>query len=517
MSTGFRALRDYADKTSGPLRPPGGEAPATAAQRGLWLVDSLSAHRNGYTVTHAYHLSGPLDRDALVAAAEAVVDRHTALRTRFELRGDVLWQVVGDAPLDLAVTDLSRSTLHRPIEQVLADRPPERLDLARGPVLRAELVIRSATEHVLVLQVHHAVNDAASMAVIEADLSAAYDALSGGTPYDAPPAPQFIDLCGTAPAGDVARAAAFWRAELDGCPATKDTRSEVDRTYPAAWEQVDCTAEYEAILHSGATPGRSPFAVLLAAMHRAVAAEFDTADTVVGTTVSIRPEGADDAVGPFVNTLPVRLVHDPAWSDDDTVTQAARSLGRVLEHHAVPFEDVSAVGSGDLAVTLTSNTAMGPGPALRGLTCRRLDLQSRYCQRDLAVYLVRAGDGYRLRACRNAAVVGADVATGLLRRVQAFLAGIVDIVDQPGDAHAAAERESPGGREAEALATVRRAWSDVLGVAQRDLGEDFFESGGGSLGAIRVAARLGLSVRQVFKLRTQGAIAAVLATKGAAE
>ncbi|WP_410652697.1 condensation domain-containing protein [Amycolatopsis sp. cmx-4-54] len=495
---GFRAMRDYASRTRAP-EPAVREAPATAAQRGLWLADSLSPHRNGYTVTHAYHLAGPVDRDALVAAVETVVARHSVLRTRFELRGDELWQVVGDAPLDLTVTDMSRSTAHRPWAEVVADRPPERLDLARGPVIRAELVLRSAEEHVLVLQIHHAVNDAASMAVIEADLSGAYAALSAGLPYASPLPPQFVDLPVVAPPGDRERAAAFWRDELAGAPPGVEG-SEVDKTYPAGWSDVDCTAEYEALLESG--PRRSPFAFLLTAVHQAVAAEFGTSDTVVGTTVSIRPEGYDEVVGPFVNTLPVRVASDPEWSRDEAVTAVGKALSRVLEHHAVPFEEASPAGFGDVAVTFTSNTAMGEGPVLAGLTCRRLDVKSRYCQRDLAVYLVRAAGGYRLRACRNAAVVPSEVADGLLRRVKTFLGH-----EQP--------RDEPAEGGAEALATVRRAWSEVLGVAEGDLGKDFFESGGGSLGAIRLAARLGLSVRQVFKLRTQDAIAAAIATRGA--
>lgn len=500
-------MREYATQTATLERPAGLEAPATAAQRGLWLTDSLSEHRNGYTVTHAYHLTGHLDQAALTAAIQLMVDRHSALRTRFEMRGETLWQVVDDTkPFDLTVTDMSRTTLHRPIEQVLADRLPERLDLARGPVIRAELVIRSATEHVALLQIHHAVNDAASMAIIEADISAAYCTISAGERYDSPPARQFV----TVPRPEVTeQAAAFWRAELAGVRPAKPT--EADRAYAGAWESVDCTAEYQAI------PGRSTFAYLLAAMHLAVSVQFGGMDNLVGTTVSVRPEGYDDAVGPFVNTLPVRLKIDPQWTGEDIVATAGRALGCVLEHHAVPMEEVAGSGELPVTVTLTSNTAMGPGLALRGLTSRRLDLESRYCQRDLAVYLVRTDDGYQLRACRNVAVVVADVAAGLLRRMKVFLARLVDRPHEKAfTVVASASDGSADQPAADALATVRRAWSEVLGVDERELRQDFFESGGGSLAAMRVAARLGLSVRQMFKLRTQEAIAAVLTARGAA-
>ena len=63
------------------------------------------------------------------------------------------------------------------------------------------------------------------------------------------------------------------------------------------------------------------------------------------------------------------------------------------------------------------------------------------------------------------------------------------------------------------LAEVRRAWSEVLGVPVEELADDFFKAGGSSLPAMRLAARLGLSLREVFALRTQAAMAGALARK----
>ena len=510
----FSSLREYAAATSA-AAPVARErsAPATAAQRGLWLAESLSDGRNGYTVTHAYRLRGAMDQARLLAALAALHARHDALRTRFATRGGRLWQIVDEsATLDYTYVDLRKSVSRRPVDRMVAEHLPEPLDLVGGPVFRAGLLALADNDHVLLLHIHHAVNDARSMAVLEQDLSSCY---AGQRPE---PATQFID-CSARLAADpaAARAAAeFWAAELAGAPVVESTVA--DRSYEGAWAALDCTAEYAAAGELAARQRVSAFAVLMTATRLAVAAHYGNLDTVIGTTVSARPAGCDDVVGPFVSTLPVRLRVDPEWTAAHAIAAQHAALGRVLEHHEVSFEDV-APGSGPgfaVPLTLTSNTAIGAGLDLPGLTCERLTLDSPFCQRDLAVYLVAQGEGHALRACRSVyAYSDADVRT-LLTSTRDLLAAFVRDPERKlsglgWQARAVAEPEPEPEPDATAtLADVRATCADVLGVPESDLVEDFFDSGGGSITAMRLAVRLGISVRQVFRLRSMTAIACAM-------
>jgi len=518
----FQAIRGYAAATSA-VRVER-SAPATAAQRGLWLTDSLSHGRNGYTVTHAYELLGQLDESALVSALQATLDRHDALRTRFELRGDRLWQIAADrTPLDYARTDLRRSAIRRSPEQIAADRLPEPLDLANGTVFRTELLTLSDTTHMLLLHIHHAVNDAASMAVIEKEISDSYS----GVATTLTEAGQFWQF--NADADDVARAraAAFWTTELAGLPLPADGPSDSldDRTYGGAWASTDCTAEYLAVAQLAAELGVSPFAVLMTAMQLAVALLTERGDNLVGTTVSVRPPGFDDVVGPFVNTVPVRLRIDPNWTAADAVAATSRALVRILDHHEVPFDDVMpaelarrAAAAPAIPISLTSNTALGPGLQLPGLSCRRLKLESHWCQRDLAVYLTRDEDTFALRACRSTRAFSDQSVTLLLRRITGFLAALAACPQSPitelgwrapGSPAVATAIGKPTAVDgvSPTLAAVRSACAEVLDRPEAGLPDDFFDAGGGSLAAMRLAVKLRLSIRQIFRLRSASALA----------
>lgn len=516
-------MRSYAETTSVAAAVPATRraAPASTAQRGLWVTDSLSDSRNGFTVSHAYEIRGPLDERDLVAALQATQDRHDALRTRFELRGERLWQTVSDrAPLDYVRTDLRHATIHRPLAAVAADQLPEPLDLTAGPVFRVQLLVLADQHFLLLLHIHHAVNDAGSMAVIEREISDRYARL----PVTEARPRQFWQLDGClADTRDAAREAAadFWAAELDGVTMPGDSAGEnVDRAYHGVWAAVGCTAEYRAAAEAGAALAASPFAILMAATQLAIAMLHDSTDNLVGTAISVRPPGFEDAVGPFVNTVPIRLRIDPMWTAGDAVAAASAALGRVLEHHDVPFEDVlppalagESAGRPVTAVTLTSNTVLGSGIALPGLSCRRVEFDSHWCQRDLAVYLNRDGDGYTLRACRSVTRYTQRETVDLLARTKKFLGALAAHPDSPitalgwrapGDvATATATAPAP----TPTLAVVRAAFADVLGIPEADVADDFFDAGGTSLVAIRLSARLSLSIRQIFRLRSMRALA----------
>lgn len=64
-------------------RPDDTVAPATSAQRRLWLAAQLMENPAAYNETGAVRLRGPLDVAALRAAVDGLVERHAGLRTVF--------------------------------------------------------------------------------------------------------------------------------------------------------------------------------------------------------------------------------------------------------------------------------------------------------------------------------------------------------------------------------------------------------------------------------------------------
>ena len=130
-------------------------------------------------------LTGRLDRAALEGAFQQLVQRHEALRTRFEsIDGqprqviEAAWSQTLLAYEDLRpLTEAERETEVLRRAQQEASRP---FDLSRGPLLRVFLWQLSDEKHVLLVNLHHIVSDGWSVGVLVSELSVLYGAYCEG-------------------------------------------------------------------------------------------------------------------------------------------------------------------------------------------------------------------------------------------------------------------------------------------------------------------------------------------------
>ena len=140
-----------------------------------------------------------------------------------------------DAVVDLsALPEPEREAAWRRRWTAEARRP---FDLARGPLLRAVLcAARRASEHVLLVAMHHIVSDGWSMGVLVREVAALYRGLPAGRPSPLPELPvQYADFAAWQRrwlTGEVLeRQLAYWRERLAGAPPVLELPT--DRPRPA--------------------------------------------------------------------------------------------------------------------------------------------------------------------------------------------------------------------------------------------------------------------------------------------
>ncbi|HEX2079053.1 MAG TPA: amino acid adenylation domain-containing protein, partial [Longimicrobium sp.] len=212
-------------------------------QRHLWalLQDPAFGARDARAL---FRLRGPVHRDALGAAVDALVLRHEVLRTSFarlpgmpealqvvEERG-VRWDGAADLSGDPAEAREAR------VEALWADGGEEELPAAR-------LVRVREGEHLLLLRLHPLSVDEASFEYLAAELAALYAAETGGAAVEDEPVPYLAlsEWLNEVGASDEAREGrAFWARRCEGpaapAPAEPDAapgeRASVRRALPSA-------------------------------------------------------------------------------------------------------------------------------------------------------------------------------------------------------------------------------------------------------------------------------------------
>ncbi|WP_049658321.1 non-ribosomal peptide synthetase, partial [Kitasatospora sp. MY 5-36] len=326
-----------------PAADPAAEAPLSYAQQRLWFLDRFEPGSTEYTSLSVLRLRGALDRAALGAALDALVERHEALRTTYAERDGRARQVVRPPhPVELPCADVPAAELDAHLERI-ATAP---FDLAEGPVLRAHLARTAAEEHVLALAVHHIATDGWSMGVLGRDLGELYAAALERRSPRLPALPvRYTDYAAWQRTRTAAAEADLdhWRRALDGLAPLElptDRPRPAVRTREGALTTFTLPAELTARLRErGREADGTLYTVLLAACQVLLARWSGQRDVAVGTVTSGREQGElHDVVGMFVNTLVLRGDIRPELTFHELLTAAQHTVLDALAHQEVPFE-----------------------------------------------------------------------------------------------------------------------------------------------------------------------------------
>ncbi|MGV9360744.1 non-ribosomal peptide synthetase [Amycolatopsis sp. NPDC003731] len=322
-------------------------APLSSGQQRLWTVSQLDGAGAAYNETMAFALRGPVDREALQRAFDALAERHEALRTRFVVEDGRPVQVVEDVGFACLVNDVSG----RPEEAAELRRAEalEAFDLTRAPLARARLLVGSDGDHVLLITVHHAVFDGWSRTLLLRELGLLYAAGLSGTEAALPPARPYRDharaqqdwLAGAGPS----RHEDYWRDRLDGVPPVLELPA--DRPRPARQDfrgarvPVKLGPELTARLKTLAREhGVTLYSTILTCWYLLLSRLSAQTDIVVGVPTANRDDAGEHTLGFFVNTLAVRADLSGSRTGTTLLTEVRAALRGAIDHAELPFERV---------------------------------------------------------------------------------------------------------------------------------------------------------------------------------
>ncbi|WPO69206.1 non-ribosomal peptide synthetase/type I polyketide synthase [Streptomyces sp. KN37] len=437
---GLRSRRRDAE-AEGNARP-GGRRPLTPAQRRIWFLEQLRPGTSMYHEPKAIRLDGALNTDALCWALQKVADRHAALRTVFrDADGTPYRQVLERITLDCPVDDHTGAGEEEALRSAMATEGRRILDLREGPPLAVRLLRLAPERHLLFLLAHHIAFDSSSTEVFTRDLAAYYRSWPDGEPR----LPALHDDI-TEDVPDPATAAEsleFWRRELADVP---DLDLPADRPRPPerTGEGASLTYTWDAELTEGikkfAVSQRATVFMALTGAIGAVLGRFAGQDHfALGTAVAARPEGAEHAVGLFLDTVPLHLdlSGDPDFA---TLLRRVRNTSTTAyEHRALPFDEL--VGA------LAPRRDPGRNPLFQvmveyeqeaevdfdppRLAATLLDVPSERAPFDLSIYLTHHRAGLRFMVEYDTALFDASTVRRFVEYVEQLLRRALEAPDVP--------------------------------------------------------------------------------------
>ncbi|WP_157239437.1 non-ribosomal peptide synthetase [Catenuloplanes japonicus] len=320
--------------------------PLSPLQEGLLFLSGYADDGpDPYTVQLVLDLHGPLDAQRLRAAAGALLDRHPHLRSAF-------WTEDVDRPVALipdrvdppwTLTDLSGEPGRA--DAVAATERETRLDLSTPPLFRFHLLRLGPDRHRLLVTSHHLLLDGWSTAPLIRELLTLYRA-----PGTLPAPARYRDYLAWLAARDRAAATEAWRADLDGAVSCTPFTGPGKPSTLVRKQQV--TVDGAGIIALTRELGVTLNTVLQCAWLTVLAALSGGPDVVTGQAVSGRPAelpGADDMIGLFLNTVPVRLRLRPDEPFRDLLRRHQATQAALREHAWLDLPAIlTAGGHGEL-------------------------------------------------------------------------------------------------------------------------------------------------------------------------
>ncbi|HEU0299661.1 MAG TPA: condensation domain-containing protein, partial [Longimicrobium sp.] len=321
---------------------PGGAAnvqdvyPLAPLQEGILFHHLATAEGDPYLFPAHYAFDSRERLDAWVAALQAVVDRHDILRTSLAWEGlpepvQVVWRrarlEVEELEVDASVGDVAAHLSAR------FDPRRARIDVRRAPLMRAHAA-RDGDRWLLVLLVHHLASDNTAVRVLADEVAAHLLGRAADLPAPLP----FRDYVAQTRLA-VAREAheAYFRALLGDVD--EPTAPFGLLGLPADARMADATLQVDPRLAARLRERARRLGVTAASLvHLAwaqvLARVSGRGDVVFGTVLFGRMqggEGADRVMGPFINSLPLR-VRIGAEGVEESVLGVHRQLAGLLRH-----------------------------------------------------------------------------------------------------------------------------------------------------------------------------------------
>jgi hypothetical protein len=418
--------------------------PLSPLQQGLFFHALYDSENDVYTAQIVFDLRGPLDVDALRAAAATLLRRHANLRAGFRQRkeGSPVQVVHREVRLPWNDADLSalqegeRDARARDLADAERARP---FDMTKPPLLRFLLIKLADGLHRMVFTNHHILLDGWSTPVLQTELFALY--LAKGDDTGMPRVAPYKNYLAWLAAQDRPAAEDAWRRSLDGV-------HEPTLVAPGAPEpgadspgrvRIRLTEDLTAALSARArAQGVTLNTVLQLAWGTLLSRLTGSTDVVFGAAVSGRPPelpGVEQMIGLFINTLPIRVRVRPADTVAEALTRLQDEQAALMPHHHLGLSDIQRLtGAGTLFDTMTvlENYPFDPdaaGTDLGGLTLHDVDGYdaSHYPLTFAAV----PGRGLSLRIDHRTDLFTEDDAQRLMRRFVRILEAVAYRPDLP--------------------------------------------------------------------------------------
>ncbi|KAF5694735.1 polyketide synthase [Fusarium denticulatum] len=311
----------------------------------LWFLSQFSKDDTSYNCVYVYKVAGTIQIPRLKRAVSTVANHHDSLRTCFFTRPGSGEPVQGLLASARDCFKHVKDEVSHALEHETENWRNHVWQLSDGDVLRVILITHGPEVHSLIIAYHHIAMDGVSMHLLLRDLNAVYM----GHKLDSSPK-QYMDISvgerRAIESGQMNDRISYWTnlhsppAEtLPLFPFARVKSRPIPKTYQNVESLMDIGSELsEQIKRASQSLRITPFYFYLAALQTLFNRLLGVEDICIGVTDANRGESSLQAIGFFLNLLPLRFSVQKDLKYSDIVTETAQQYRTAQTNMGVPFD-----------------------------------------------------------------------------------------------------------------------------------------------------------------------------------
>lgn len=308
----------------------------SSVQKRMFLISQMDSDGILYNMPQGIELTGSVDKDAIKAAFEQMIERHEILRTAFIMKdGEPIQHVLAHCEADFVYEEDTTRT-----KEELLSRFVKPFHLESGSLIRVKLV-KCQSHYLLMFDMHHIISDGMSCNIFIKEFMALYNHKTLDTELR-----QYKDYSEWMANRDLSEQKNYWLDIYKEKPPVLemplDYPRQNERSYHGAMVHAASGEKlYQAVKTYGKKTGTTDYMILLSGVMALLAMYSGQEDIVVGTPVSGRTHpDTEQMLGMFVNTLALRGKPTREKSFESFLMEMKETCLKAFANQEYPFEEL---------------------------------------------------------------------------------------------------------------------------------------------------------------------------------
>ncbi|KKD38711.1 MAG: non-ribosomal peptide synthetase [Limnoraphis robusta] len=327
--------------------------PLSPMQQGMLFHSLLAPESGAYIVQSCYEIQGSLNRIAFEQAWQQVINRNSILRTAF------VWENL-EKPLQVVGREVKAVTVYQDWRHLTPDQQQTQLNvllktqrkqgfnLAKAPLMSFNLIQIRDNIYQFIWTYHHLLLDGWSVPLIVKEFIALYETIIQGQNLPLEKPRPYRDYIAWLKQQDLSNAQTFWSKILQGLTTPTTISRQTDRfnsqNQNYQEQQLQLSEEVTAKLKFFAKQHQVTINSLIQAAWALIISFYSGEnDVIFGATYSGRPTNlmnAEQIVGLFINTLPVRIYIDGKATLLQWIKQLQSQQIEAQQYQYIPLVDI---------------------------------------------------------------------------------------------------------------------------------------------------------------------------------